>query len=566
MNKNYIKIKSIKANMENYGLCEADGKYVTADAELEYKKDTILVKASAECIPEPYSWCNTFKRDNAMCITLETEEITEYLGEYSINPNWIRPTFGQNIAEESKELQFLLLNCKDYYVFALPVTNDRFHTTIRGCEQGIQLCVNMLYGGACEVSGTVAVLGIADDPYSAVKKAFAEACGNFILTPLKEDKQYPEVLNKLGWCTWNAFMHDVSEEKIFTKLEEFKTKNIPVKWVLIDDGWSETEGLFLKSIYEDKTKFPNGLKNTISIMKSLYGIEKVGIWHSMTGYWFGIDFESENTILSWQNRKVPSGYEFYSKWHRYLKEQGVDFLKVDTQGNLTEFLTNQKAALSLLRNIYEGLEKSASENFEFMINCMGMKSTNSFQHRSSVLMRNSDDFYPEKVDGFYNHAVDNIYNAIFQSEMFYCDYDMWWSKHFAAKQNAVLRFMSGGPVYLSDELGNSDDTYIKLFCDKNGIFKRPDTALRPTCDCVFGFDKVLKAFTKIDNKYVVAAFTFDSPARFEISAEDFGKSGNYKVRELFSGETNLMKENNKMNVEMPSDDAAVYFFEETEGM
>ena len=34
-----------------------------------------------------------------------------------------------------------------------------------------------------------------------------------------------------------AFYHAVTAEKIVSKMEEFREKNIPIKWIMIDDGW-----------------------------------------------------------------------------------------------------------------------------------------------------------------------------------------------------------------------------------------------------------------------------------------------------------------------------------------
>lgn len=550
-----MKILSSTATLEKYGITEPCEEILLGKSEI----CDGIVSIDFKCVKYPYDFCRMFTRDSAVQVTLDTGKTEKYLGQYCFNPFWARSVFGDDLSAEVKEMQYLLTKSTDKYVFVLPISNDKFNTTIKADGDNIKLCVNLLYSGAEFISGDIAVIVEDTNPYAAVKNGFKKAYDKgLIKTPPKDRKKYPEVLNKLGWCSWNAFYHDVTEEKLIAKLDEFKAKDIPVKWILIDDGWSEFADMKLKSIYEDRTKFPNGLKHTIERIKSEYGIEAVGVWHSLTGYWYGTDFNDDSIIQARYDRFIPKGYDFYSKWHTYLKEQGVDFVKVDCQGNTVEFLKNKEDALGTISEIFDGLEQSAKESFDFMINCMGMNNINSLNHKSSVLLRSSDDFYPKKEDGFYNHALDNIYNSVFYNELFYCDFDMWWSKHFGAKQNAVLRFMSGGPVYMSDEVNGSDSEYIKIFTDKDGSFKRPQNALRPTYDCLFGFDKILKAFNKVDDGYIITAFSFSESGTATLSQSDIGIKCDTEVTELFSNEVFTLKNDEKVDIIMDKNDVKLY--------
>ena len=550
-----MKILSSTATLEKYGITEPCEEILLGKSEI----CDGIVSIDFKCVKYPYDFCRMFTRDSAVQVTLDTGKTEKYLGQYCFNPFWARSVFGDDLSAEVKEMQYLLTKSTDKYVFVLPISNDKFNTTIKADGDNIKLCVNLLYSGAEFISGDIAVIVEDTNPYAAVKNGFKKAYDKgLIKTPPKDRKKYPEVLNKLGWCSWNAFYHDVTEEKLIAKLDEFKAKDIPVKWILIDDGWSEFADMKLKSIYEDRTKFPNGLKHTIERIKSEYGIEAVGVWHSLTGYWYGTDFNDDSIIQARYDRFIPKGYDFYSKWHTYLKEQGVDFVKVDCQGNTVEFLKNKEDALGTISEIFDGLEQSAKESFDFMINCMGMNNINSLNHKSSVLLRSSDDFYPKKEDGFYNHALDNIYNSVFYNELFYCDFDMWWSKHFGAKQNAVLRFISGGPVYMSDEVNGSDSEYIKIFTDKDGSFKRPQNALRPTYDCLFGFDKILKAFNKVDDGYIITAFSFSESGTATLSQSDIGIKCDTEVTELFSNEVFTLKNDEKVDIIMDKNDVKLY--------
>ncbi len=566
-----IEILGCYGSLEHYGRKEPDNEYVTGNVELVKKEDgCVYVNLRMERIEYPYHYFRMFKRDHAAGVILDIGEITKVLAQSCVSPFWAEPSWGE--LNEAIDYQYLLLKVKEEYIFVLPIANENYAAVATIVDGKIELNVNMLYSGALSMNGSLAVMAKADNPYAAIKNGFVSAYkSGLIKTRVKTEKSYPQVLNGIGWCSWNAFYHDVTEEKLLNKLEEFREKKIPVKWILIDDGWSEFEEMKLLSIYEDRKKFPQGLKHTVQIMKEQYGIEKVGVWHSLTGYWYGIN-ENEidknllkNSIIhTAQERYIPCGYEFFSKWHTYLKEQGIDFVKVDCQGNTIEFLMNEKNALGKIVDIMDGLEISAKENFDFMINCMGMNSINVFQHQSSVLMRSSDDFFPNKKDGFYQHVVNNVYNAVFMDELFYCDYDMWWSEHFDAKRNAVLRFLSGGPVYLSDELGKTNAEYINLFLQEDGTFCRFEQALKPTFDCLFGFDKILKTYNKCDNQYIIAVFSFDQAGSVLISASDFGEQGNYRVKEIFGKQEYLLSENQSISIEMNENEVEVFVFESVE--
>ena len=39
----------------------------------------------------------------------------------------------------------------------------------------------------------------------------------------------PEIFNYLGWCSWDAFYTDVTEDKIRQKTQELTEKKVPVR-------------------------------------------------------------------------------------------------------------------------------------------------------------------------------------------------------------------------------------------------------------------------------------------------------------------------------------------------
>lgn len=493
----------------------------------ECEEKSQIFSLQLECIPYPYDYFRVFRKEQAAKISIfcmrggyKALAIRKY------NPFWTEPVFLNDGSQESySNLQHLLLDeGNGNYIHFMPIANEKGIVELEYCAESGEVILNYspcMSGQTAIVNGAM-IVSHADDPYKAVQNSFTIACKKHLIhTPLKKEKEYPEFLKGLGWCTWNAFYHDVTAEGIRSKLQEFRQKNVPIKWIIIDDGWSQVRDFKLLSLYEDRSKFPEGLKAFIQEIKENYGVEYVGVWHAFTGYWFGIaedgELYQENQDLFIKNQAgliLPSGeeekaYRFFYKWHSWLKDQGVDFLKVDAQGNAFEFYKHLPEANEIVKVLHRALEQSVMENFGGnMINCMGLASLNMYSRASSAVVRNSDDFFPDKAYGFTDHILQNAYNAVFHDPLYYCDYDMWWTQHTSAKQSSVLRAISGGPIYISDKVGETDPRYLQMLLDKDGYIKRCDHAARPTIDCLFSDPrgKVLKLFNTYGGEYITAAF------------------------------------------------------------
>lgn len=309
---------------------------------------------------------------------------------------------------------------------------------------------------------------------------------------------------------------------------------------------------------EDRKKFPEGLAACIRKIKEEYGVKYVGVWHAFGGYWRGIAQGSElaermsDTLVRCKNGYlVPApdadkSFAFWDVWHSYLEEQGVDFVKVDVQSSYSHFVDELCENAQAVRNAHEGLERSVFKHFDGrIINCMGMDIADLLGRPTSAINRNSNDFFPNRENSFKEHIYMNAYNAPAQGSIMYCDYDMWWSQHESARQGSVLRAISGGPVYVSDEVGNTDATYIRPLIDKNGMIPKLDGHAVPTLDC-FYLDTAangvpLKLFNRSGENFAVAAFGLTDGAVGTLRLEQIPNAeGEYFACEYFTGEQTVM--------------------------
>ena len=188
----------------------------------------------------------------------------------------------------------------------------------------------------------------SDDPYRLTRETYQTA---FAATEqrgrLRWQKGYPEVFRGLGWCSWNAYGHEVTGEKILRTVRSLNDKGVRLGFVLVDDGWLSVKNDRLTAYGADASKFPEGLAGLARRLRGEYGVRHVGVWHTFQGYWSGVDRESEvgraHALFDGREEKsLPDprggrGESFYADWYRSLSGWGYDFVKVDGQANNVRF-------------------------------------------------------------------------------------------------------------------------------------------------------------------------------------------------------------------------------------
>jgi len=507
---------------------------------------------------------------------------TDYqlMANYQHKDWWTRPYFGDNIEQIPSKTQSLLFKMNDTYHHILPVVHGDFRTDIQGTEKGLQFSTAAFQGGYREVSTVAFVIGSNNDPYELVEANVNRAIKltNSNVKPRKE-KEYPEIFDYLGWCSWDAFYTDVNEDSLFEKSEELKNLNIPAKWMMIDDGWSELKDNKLNAFEADTDKFPNGLSETVEKVKDNYSFDWIGVWHTTAGYWEGIHPEShivhEYRDNLYQNNKgalVPQpdpekGFGFWNAWHKQLKNKGIDFVKVDGQSAVANFFAHEMPIGEAAVGTHEALEASTSLYFSnAMINCMGMATENILSRPQSSLSRNSDDFVPSEENGFQEHALQNAYNSYYHGSFYYGDWDMYWSSNHDDKQNMILRAVSGGPIYTSDKLGETNPDHILPLVYRNGKIIRCDQPGFPTEDCLMEDptkkDVPLKIWNKNKGTGVIAAFNISEQDAIKatISPKDIpGLQGNkFVIYNQIEDSIQVINKNEEVTVELRKNDATLY--------
>lgn len=363
-----------------------------------------------------------------------------------------------------------------------------------------------LFAGSQRTSikrSVVATLDFDKDPYKAIEKA-VERASAALPVKLRRCKKEPAYLRYLGWCSWNALLtEDLSHENVVSIVKGLIERGVPIKWVIVDDGWQKEVfkggqwfSRVLAELGASEKKFPEGLRKTVEELRRL-GIELTGLWHTINIHWSGFEkpVAEELGAEGYKNPVADSlvpppqldkAVELYTAFHRWVKSQGFDFVKVDNQWAIHALYQGLYTAAEASRNIQLALQLATQVNGLDILNCMSMAPEDYSNYFASNSMRVSIDYIPFWKADAKLHTIFSVYNSLFFSHLAYPDYDMWISYDPYAKIHATARVFSGGPVYITDRHPEKADLgLLKMIVLPSGEVVRADEPGLPTRDILF---------------------------------------------------------------------------------
>ncbi|CAN0904274.1 Galactinol--sucrose galactosyltransferase [Linum grandiflorum] len=240
---------------------------------------------------------------------------------------WTTHWVGSNGRDLEHETQLLLLDTSSSggrpYVLLLPILEGSFRASFQPGQQNgddVDVCVE---SGSTKVKAStfngVVYLHAGDDPFALVKDAMKVVRAHLGTFKLMEEKTPPAIVDKFGWCTWDAFYLTVNPQGIWEGVKGLVDGGCPPGMVLIDDGWQSishdedpitTEGMnqtaageqmpcrLLK--FQENYKFRDyvsskdeirekGMGAFVKDLKDEFGtIDYVYVWHALCGYWGGV--------------------------------------------------------------------------------------------------------------------------------------------------------------------------------------------------------------------------------------------------------------------------------------
>lgn len=313
---------------------------------------------------------------------------------------WTTHWTGSNGRDLEHETQILILDKSGEdsgrpYVVILPLIEGPFRASLQPGSDGdyVDVCVE---SGSTKVVGDsflgVLYIRAGPDPFKLVKDTMKEVQAHLGTFKLMEEKCPPGIVDKFGWCTWDAFYLKVEPQGVWEGVKGLVENGIPPGLVLIDDGWqsichdddpiTDQEGINRTSAgeqmpcrlikYEENFKFrdykspkqvshgdePNmGLKAFVKDLKEEFKtVEHVYVWHAFMGYWGGVrpnvaglpkaqvispklspglkmtmeDLAVDKIVNNGVGLVEPEkAHELYEGLHSHLEDCGIDGVKVD---------------------------------------------------------------------------------------------------------------------------------------------------------------------------------------------------------------------------------------------
>lgn len=321
--------------------------------------------------------------------------------------------------------------------------------------------------------------------------------------------------DSLAYCTWNSLGQDMNQEKIITALQHFQDNGIRIATMIIDDNWQSltgTQGVenqfqrAMTAFEATPHAFPNGLKSGIEeIRKKFPYIHDIAVWHGIFGYWGCMSGDKGHLKEDYKMRKVrlaagtPAAgdkytvdpedvHRFYSDFYNFLSSCGISAVKTDTQFFL-DLLADTTDRRELTTAYQSAWTQAHLRHLSGKaISCMSwipQITYHSFLPTNTprILLRTSDDFFPDVPSSHPWHVFTNAHTALFVQHLNVLpDWDMFQTSHAYSGFHAAARCVSGGPIYITDYPGESDVDLIKQMTAKNPrgdtIILRPSTVGR----------------------------------------------------------------------------------------
>ena len=288
----------------------------------------------------------------------------------------------------------------------------------------------------------------------------------------------------LTYCTWNGLGQNLTDKKIFDALDSLEENNIKITNLIIDDNWQSLDnpGAFQDgrgmTDFEANTEgFPRGLEKTVIDIRDKHpSIDHVAVWHAILGYWGGISpagslaKKYKTKVVRKQDLGRVKGGEmtvivgediqkFYDEFYDFLHKCRIDGVKTDAQFFL-DLLRDPEDRRALIPAYQDAWEISYLRYFKNRaISCMSQVPQIIFHNqlptnKPRIMLRNSDDFFPEIPSSHPWHIFTNAFAALLTQHLnIVPDWDMFQTYHEYSSFHAAARCVSGGPIYFTDEPG-----------------------------------------------------------------------------------------------------------------
>ncbi|GFZ12013.1 raffinose synthase family protein [Actinidia rufa] len=359
-------------------------------------------------------------------VTLGKLQNIKFMSIFRFKVWWTTHWTGSYGSDLEHETLFVLLDKSAVgrpYVLLLPILEGPFRASLQpGTHDGVDMCIE---SGSTHVRGSsfrsCVYMHIGEDPYQLVKEAMRVIRVHLGTFKLLEEKCSPPIVDKFGWCTWDAFYLKVHPQGVWEGVQGLVDGGVPPGLVLIDDGWQSIshdeddptngqEGMNRTAAgeqmpcrlikFEENYKFRDyesprvhdkGMGAFVRDLKEEFeSVDQVYVWHALCGYWGGIrpnlsgmpdstvvvpklspglemtmeDLAVDKIVRNGVGLVPPEMVDrMYEGLHSHLEKVGIDGVKVDVIHLLEMVGEDYGGRVELAKAYYKALTASLRKHF-----------------------------------------------------------------------------------------------------------------------------------------------------------------------------------------------------------
>lgn len=165
----------------------------------------------------------------------------KFLSIFRFKTWWSTMWVGSNGSDLQMETQLVLLQIPELQSYALvvPVIERSFRSAFHPGRDGeVVLSVE---SGSTKIKAnsfsSIAYLHVGDNPFDLFRDAFAALRVHLGTFRVLQEKSPPNIVDKFGWCTWDAFYLTVEPVGLWHGVKSFFDNGFPLRFLIIDDGW-----------------------------------------------------------------------------------------------------------------------------------------------------------------------------------------------------------------------------------------------------------------------------------------------------------------------------------------
>uniref|UniRef100_A0A803M7F4 Stachyose synthase n=1 Tax=Chenopodium quinoa TaxID=63459 RepID=A0A803M7F4_CHEQI len=154
---------------------------------------------------------------------------------------WCSQWVGTSGSDLEMETQWILFEVPEIksYVLIVPLIEGSFRSALHPGDHG-HVMIRAESGSTLVKSSSfkaIAYIHVSDNPYNIMREACSAIRVHLNTFRLLEEKSTPSIIDRFGWCTWDAFYLTVDPQGAWCGVEDFTDGGVPLKFLIIDDGW-----------------------------------------------------------------------------------------------------------------------------------------------------------------------------------------------------------------------------------------------------------------------------------------------------------------------------------------